>query len=101
MLFISGFVTLGFFLCYPTRFVREINLLKGGQKISMETYRPFGMTKTVELPLKDVSAQSGPKEYYEHTHIRIRGQYFPYFISNEGEFPDKKLFDNSIARHRF
>ncbi|KAL4238925.1 hypothetical protein ACF0H5_003632 [Mactra antiquata] len=98
---IFGVLSLVFFMFYPTRIVREITVLKGGEKILFETYRPFGYTKAKEIPLRDISAQWGPKQVKDYLPIRLKGKRLHYLISVEGKFPDRKLFDDTIGRNRF
>ncbi|XP_045187148.1 transmembrane protein 223-like [Mercenaria mercenaria] len=96
-----AFVVLGFSLAYPTRMVREITLLKGGEKILLQTYRPFGMVKAQEVSLKDVSALWGPKEAKSYLPLKIRGKKFPLLVSQDGLYHNKTLFDQTVGLYRF
>merc|ERR1711868_98031 len=50
-----GSVTLlGSFL-FPTRIIRSLTLLKGGQKLRIETYSLFGKIRKRTVPLQNVS----------------------------------------------
>lgn len=89
-------------MMYPKRLVREITLLKGGKDILLQTYGPFGRTTTMETPLKNVSAQWGPKQAKTVLPVKVKGRFLMFQIyTQEGQFYNRLLFDDTIGRFRF
>lgn len=101
LVIIFGVLVMAFGLVYPSRMIREITLLKGGDKILLETYRPFGFTKKQEIKLKDISAQWGQTEAKDHLPLRVRGTQFHYLVDQQGIYFNRRLFDQTVGLHRF
>lgn len=81
--------------------IREITLLKGGEKILLQTYRPFGLIKSKELVVKDISAQWGPTEAKGYLPLKVRGKRFPLLLNQDGTYHNQKLFDQTVGLYRF
>lgn len=100
-IFCFAFVVIGFAFVYPTRMVREVTLLKGGEKILLETYRPFGLTKAREISVNDISAQWGPAEAKHYLPLKVRGRRFPVLMNQDGIYHNHTLFDKTVGLYRF
>ncbi|KAH3858665.1 hypothetical protein DPMN_101290 [Dreissena polymorpha] len=91
-------------MMYPSRVVRELTLLKGHEKLLIETYGPFGIPRTIEIPLKDLSAVWGAKSIAQEKTmpLKVRGKrFFFQVLTEKGQIHDKELFDHAIAVQRF
>lgn len=92
----------GFSMIYPQRMVREISLLRGGKDLVVQTFGPFGRIITMELPVKEVSAQWGPKQAKTVLPVKIKGKRLMFQIyTQEGQFHNRPLFDETVGRFRF
>ncbi|XP_052769891.1 uncharacterized protein LOC128209749 [Mya arenaria] len=102
--FIFAGVVFVYSMVMPARVVRELTLLKGGQKMLIETYGPFGFHRSFEVPLRDVSAVWGPKmvEQEKTMPLKVKGKrlFFQVYL-DEGKITNKDLFDHSVAVQRF
>ena len=88
-------------MVYPAVMIREVTLLKGGEKIMLQTYRSFGRYKTQELQIKDISGLVGPTQSKNYFPIKIRGKRIPLLLDKEGIYHDRVTFDKTVALKRF
>lgn len=89
-------------MLYPCRMVREISLLRGGKVINLQTYGPYGRTKSMQLPVNNVSAQWGQEKAKSVLPLRVKGKWLMYQIyPQEGRIYNRALFDETICRFRF
>lgn len=97
-------MVIGYSIFFPQRVVREITILKGGEKLLIEVFGPYGMTRSFDVPVSKVSAVWGSKivEREKTFPLKVKGmRFFFQLYVDDGEILDQKLFDDIIAVQRF
>lgn len=95
-----GSVVLYFSMVYPSRFIRVIKLLKGGEQVFVETYGPFGIKRSRTILLKDVSAQWADRATEKYFPLKIRGKKLNFLVFQDGEFFNRHLFNQTVGLYR-
>lgn len=87
---------------YTLRSVRYLILRKGGNKVSLVTYGPFGTNRILDVPLNCVSGVRHRSADGGTTPMKVKNQKFPYLLDSQGEFRQKELFDYVVnVKRRF
>lgn len=100
LLIAAGAVAVYYMMVFPAHMVRIIKLQKGGDKIYIQTYGPFGLKRVKITSLNDVSAQLKHKDSNLYMPIKIRGKRHHFMIFHTGNFPNKPLFNQTVGLYR-
>ncbi|XP_075555625.1 transmembrane protein 223 [Dermacentor variabilis] len=79
------------------RSVRSIVLLKGGQRVLVQTYAPFTELRAFEAPLEHISCRQSRLQQSSYISVKIKGHRMYYMLDQRGVFPHPKLFDYTVG----
>jgi hypothetical protein len=83
------------------RFVRSVELLRGGRNVRIGTFGPLGLSLEKEFPLNHISCQRFRKTSIAGTlPLKIKGKWYKYIIDKKGTFHDPQLFDYTVGMKR-
>lgn len=108
----TGFMTLSYMLAITVpivsfwichRCVRNLWLLKGGKTIRVQTFSPFFLPHTYEVPVQNISGlHSRGGEKYVMFHLKkLNNKILPLTMNNmTGTFKEPLLYDSYIGQYR-
>lgn len=96
----SGYGILTVAWMYTLRSVRYLILHKGGNKVSLVTYTPFGTNRIMTVPLENISCKEMRTRATSSLPIKVKGRYLHYLLDMRGEFKNEKLFDHTAGLRR-
>lgn len=82
------------------RSVRRLVLLKGGQKVLVQTYAPFWEMRAFQVPLEHINCRQSRLQKSSYITFKIKGHWFHYILDQRGAYPHPKLFDNTVGMAR-
>ncbi|KAK8773333.1 hypothetical protein V5799_012133 [Amblyomma americanum] len=85
---------------FVLRSVRSIVLLKGGQRVWVQTYAPFRDVRGLEVPLEHISCLQSRLRKSSYITLKIKGHWFYFMLDQRGTFPHPRLFDNTVGVSR-
>lgn len=85
---------------YTLRSVKYLILRKGGEKLTLVTYTPFGNNKLLTVNLKDVCCKEMRSSTRSQLPLKIRNRKLHYILDMKGEFKNSQLFDNTAGLKR-
>lgn len=85
---------------FTRRNVRSVVLLKGGQRVFVQTYTPFKDLRSFDVPLEDINCLQSRHQKSNYISLKIRGHWFHYMLDQRGIFPYPQLFDNTVGLSR-
>lgn len=85
---------------YILRSVRSIVLLKGGQRVLVQTYAPFRDLRGFDVPLEHINCLQSRLRRSSYITLKIKGHWFYFMLDQRGIFPHPKLFDNTVGVSR-
>ncbi|ESO86819.1 hypothetical protein LOTGIDRAFT_166822 [Lottia gigantea] len=86
---------------YPSRIIKNMWLLKGGNHIAVETFSRFNMFKYLTMPLDEVSGKIMRKESTHTVPLKFKDRYAMYVMHlDKGVLHRPDLFDYLIALKR-
>lgn len=96
----------GFFMVaiFAMRNIRRMALLKGGEKVNLQTWLPIPLkdySHEMILPVKDISALNTRHSGGPFVRLKLKG--FPFYFlmdKKNGEFTQPLIFDKTIAYER-
>ncbi|XP_055626222.1 transmembrane protein 223 [Toxorhynchites rutilus septentrionalis] len=100
MTFIIGYGILFASWMFTLRSVRFLVLRKGGKAVSVITYTPFGKNRMMEVPMNCISAHESREAARVTIPIKIKNRSFFYILDKKGEFPNSRLYDNTVGLKR-
>ncbi|EAA09462.5 AGAP005148-PB [Anopheles gambiae str. PEST] len=100
MCFFIGYGVLFASWMFTLRSVRYLVLRKGGDKVSVVTYAPFGTNRIMDVPLKYVSAQESREAARVTVPVKIKNRALFYMLDMRGEFTNTKLYDYTVGLSR-
>lgn len=100
MSFVIGYGILFTAWMFTLRSVRFLILRKGGDKVSVVTYTPFGKNRIMDVPLKCISAQESREAARVTIPIKIKNRSFFYVVDKRGEFTNPRLYDYTVGMRR-
>ncbi|EAT40882.1 AAEL007423-PA [Aedes aegypti] len=100
MSFVIGYGILFTSWMFTLRSVRFLILRKGGDKVSVVTYGPFGKNRIMEVPLNCISAQESREAARVTIPIKIKNRSFFYVVDKKGEFTNARLYDYTVGMRR-
>ncbi|OQV19473.1 hypothetical protein BV898_06464 [Hypsibius exemplaris] len=96
---IGGFIMIGTFF-FSLRNIKQLVLLKGGQKLSITTYGTFGRFRTFQVPVKDVSSEVGRTTLAGYAPLKVKGRAYFFLLDRGGKFHNATLFDMTAGLQR-
>ncbi|KXJ84186.1 hypothetical protein RP20_CCG018910 [Aedes albopictus] len=100
MSFLIGYGILFTAWMFTLRSVRFLILRKGGEKVSVVTYGPFGKNRIMEVPVNCISAQESREAARVTIPIKIKNRSFFYVVDKKGEFTNARLYDYTVGMRR-
>ncbi|XP_058835535.1 transmembrane protein 223 [Topomyia yanbarensis] len=100
MSFLIGYGILAASWTFTLRSVRFLILRKGGQKVSVVTYTPFGKNRIMDVPLNCISAQESREAARVTIPIKIKNRSLFYVVDKKGEFTNTRLYDYTVGMKR-
>uniref|UniRef100_G3MNG8 Transmembrane protein 223 n=1 Tax=Amblyomma maculatum TaxID=34609 RepID=G3MNG8_AMBMU len=85
---------------FVLRSVRSIVLLKGGQRVLVQTYAPFKDLRGIEVPLENINCLQSRLRKSSYITLKIKGHWLYFMLDQRGLFPYPKLFDNTVGVSR-
>lgn len=85
---------------FVLRNVRSLVLLKGGQRVAVQTYAPFKELRTFQVPLEHVSCGQSRLQKSSYITLKIKDHRMHYVLDQRGLFPHPELFDNTVGMAR-
>uniref|UniRef100_A0A1E1X8E1 Putative conserved plasma membrane protein n=1 Tax=Amblyomma aureolatum TaxID=187763 RepID=A0A1E1X8E1_9ACAR len=85
---------------FVLRSVRSIVLLKGGQRVLVQTYAPFRDLRGLEVPLEHINCLQSRLRKSSYITLKVKGHWFYFMLDQRGIFPHPKLFDNTVGISR-
>lgn len=85
---------------FTRRNVRSVVLLKGGQRVFVQTYTPFKDLRSFDVPLEDINCLQSRHQKSNYISLKIRGHWLHYMLDQRGIFPHPRLFDNTVGLSR-
>lgn len=85
---------------FTLRSVRSVILMKGGEKVYIQTYSPIRNVRGFEVPLSHVSCMQSRLQKSSYISLKVKGHWMYYLIDQRGTFPHPKLFDNTVGTKR-
>uniref|UniRef100_A0A023FYA3 Putative conserved plasma membrane protein n=1 Tax=Amblyomma parvum TaxID=251391 RepID=A0A023FYA3_AMBPA len=82
------------------RSVRSIVLMKGGQRVWIQTYSPFRDLRALEVPLEHINCLQSRLSKSSYITLKLKGHWFYFMLDQRGRFPHPKLFDNTVGISR-
>lgn len=105
LLSLSAGLFFAFSACmYPLRIVRKLTYIRPTQAVQVVTYTPFGSTRTLTVPLQDVTCSGSRFDGRRRGHfgLKIKG-YSLYFLLDQQAMdasPNVRMFDSIIGIRR-
>lgn len=82
----------------PVRCVHRMSLLKGGHRVSITTFGPYGFLRSHNIRVDDLSAAVTRKSYYSSIPLNVKGFYPGFRLDNQrGKFLNTELFDDVVS----
>ncbi|XP_065089940.1 transmembrane protein 223 [Ochlerotatus camptorhynchus] len=100
MSFVIGYGILFTSWMFTLRSIRFLILRKGGDKVSVVTYGPFGKNRIMEVPLNCISAHESREAARVTIPIKIKNRSFFYVVDKKGEFTNARLYDYTVGMRR-
>lgn len=97
----AGIPTVICVICYKC--VRSLWLLKGGKKVRVQTFAPFFMNSTLEVPVENISGMTSRagQNYVSFQLKRNDNKLLRLSMSNlSGTFKEPILYDNYVGKFR-
>ncbi|KAL1426176.1 hypothetical protein MTO96_018436 [Rhipicephalus appendiculatus] len=85
---------------FVLRNVRSLLLLKGGQRVAVQTYAPFRELRAFQVPLEHISCGQSRLQKSSYITLKIKGHWLYYVLDQRGVFPHPELFDNTVGMAR-
>lgn len=85
---------------FTLRSVRYLILHKGGKEVSLITNTPFGVDRTVKVPLAVISAQESRISARNQLPLKVKDRWLFYMLDMRGEFKNVKLYDYTAGLKR-
>ncbi|XP_048733778.1 uncharacterized protein LOC125649946 [Ostrea edulis] len=101
IVFAAGIPTVICVICYKC--VRSLWLLKGGKKVRVQTFAPFFMNSTLEVPVENISGMTSRagQNYVSFQLKRNDNKLLRLSMSNlSGTFKEPILYDNYVGKFR-
>ncbi|XP_058464278.1 transmembrane protein 223 [Malaya genurostris] len=100
MCFLIGYGILAGSWTFTLRSVRFLILRKGGKKVSVVTYTPFGKNRIMDVPVNCISAQESREAARVTIPIKIKNRSLFYVLDKKGEFTNQQLYDYTVGLRR-
>lgn len=81
----------------PLRIVRHLVLCKGGSKVSIATYGPFGRTRQINVPLHHLDCRNSRSAATSYISLKIKGYWLYFLLDCRGKFSNEQLFDFTVG----
>jgi len=82
----------------PIRCVHRMSLLKGGHRVSITTFGPYGFPRSHNVRVDDISAAVTRKSYYSSIPLNVKGIYPGFRMDNKnGKFLNTELYDDVVS----
>ncbi|CAD7077479.1 unnamed protein product [Hermetia illucens] len=98
--FLIGYGILAAAWLFSLRSVRFLILRKGGQKVSLVTYGPFGKNRIMEVPVNCISAQESRDAARVQLPLKVKNRAFYFILDMRGEFLNTRLYDHTAGLRR-
>lgn len=96
----TGYGILAAAWLFSLRSVRFLILRKGGQKVSLVTYGPFGKNRIMEVPVNCISAQESRDAARVQLPLKVKNRAFYFILDMRGEFMNTRLYDHTAGLRR-
>lgn len=87
-------------LMYSRRSISSLVLLKGGDRVKIETFGFMGMKSSITVPVSKVSCQQSRHSVTSQLPIKVYGRSFYYILDKQGKFLNGRLFDYTAGMRR-
>lgn len=82
--------------------LRSVNrLVLQGNNVRVVTHTPLGGTRSVTVPVSDVSCSGSRIGTKPQVSLKLKGHKFFFLVDKEGEFLQPTLFDKTVGMKRF
>lgn len=98
--FVSGGSIFAGALMYSRRSISSLVLLKGGDRVKIETFGFMGMKSSITVPVSKVSCQQSRHSVTSQLPIKVYGRSFYYILDKQGKFLNGRLFDYTAGMRR-
>jgi len=98
--FMCVFGGLCFFVGFvlPIRCVHRMSLLKGGNRVSITTFGPFGFPRSHDIRVDDITSAVTRKSYHSSIPLNVKGYYPGFRMDNQnGKFLNSQLYDDVVS----
>ncbi|KAK7104958.1 hypothetical protein V1264_019594 [Littorina saxatilis] len=98
--FCFGYIVLCISVMYPTRAVRSLWLLKGGNSVRLDTYSVLPKHRTMTVPVNSVNCLQTRADSAAQIPMKVQGKWFFFLLDKRGKFHNTELFDFSVGLKR-
>ena len=86
---------------YINRTIKKMWLLKGGERLKLQTYSHLGRSRNLLVRLEDCDFKMPRKVKGTNVSFRVKGHRMMYMMDKQsGHFHEPELFDFAICYHR-
>lgn len=98
--FAIGYGILAISWMYTLRSIRYLILRKGGDKVTLVTYTPFGENRLLTVDLSNVCCKETRMATRSQLPLKVKNHKLHYILDMKGEFKNPQLFDYTAGLKR-
>uniref|UniRef100_T1JGR0 Transmembrane protein 223 n=1 Tax=Strigamia maritima TaxID=126957 RepID=T1JGR0_STRMM len=85
---------------FSFRSIHSLVLLRGGEKLRIVTYKPFGLRRNLRVDVDQTACSHSRNDATSFLSLKVKGHYLYFLLDKSGTFTNRRLFDHTAGMKR-